>query len=215
MFDSTISTSRLRDLPSAATALASPSAPGVAAEISPEAAWDTLASYRLAVVRFLQRKCRDIHQAEDLAHDTLIKAARYSDSLGRVARPGAWLMQIAANLQRDFVRKEVRHRYLPPSDDVFGDMPGTEPIPGDVSLANYYEINGERFGEDELVEEIRVLWEQMSLRDRTVLSGYYRDGGSAELAAKNCGIDRGLVKIRLFRARRRLESDLRRRLRCA
>lgn len=189
-----------------------------AAALTPAAgddAWDVLAAYRLAVVRFLQRKCRDIHQAEDLAHDTLIKAARYSDSLSRVARPGAWLMQIAANVQRDFVRKEARHRHLPPCDDVFQDMLGSEPIPGDSSEANFYEIDGARFAEDELVSEIRRLWERMSLRDRTVLSGYYREGGSSELAAENCGIDRRLVKIRLFRARRRLESDLRRRLRCA
>ena len=208
MLDSSTSAPRLSNLPSASAALPRP-------VLSHEAAWDVLAAYRLAVVRFLQRKCRDIHQAEDLAHDTLIKAARYSDSLSRVARPGAWLMQIAANVQRDFVRKEVRHRHLPPSDDVFRDMLGTEPIPGEVAEANFYEIDGGRFAEDELVAEIRTLWEQMSVRDRTVLSGYYREGGSTELAAKNCGIERGLVKIRLFRARRRLESDLRRRLRCA
>lgn len=181
----------------------------------PEAAWEVLAAYRLSVVRFLQRKCRDIHQAEDLAHDTLIKAARYSHSLGRVSRPGAWLMQIAANVQRDFVRKEVRHRHLPPSDDVFREIEGSEPIPGEAGEANFYEVDGGRFSEDELVSQIRVLWEQMSLRDRTVLSCYYREGGSAQLAAENCGIDRSLVKIRLFRARRRLESDLRRRLCCA
>jgi RNA polymerase sigma factor (sigma-70 family) len=180
-----------------------------------DAAWDVLAEYRLAVVRFLQRKCRDIHQAEDLAHDTLIKAVRYGDSLGRVARPGAWLMQIAANVQRDFVRKEVRHRHQPPSDDVFQDILGTEPIPGEVSEANFYEIDGARFAEDDLVAEIRQLWEQMSLKDRTILSGYYREGGSSALAAQNCSIDRNLVKIRLFRARRRLESNLRQRLRCA
>ena len=211
MLDSSICASRPNDLPSVSAAL-----PVLPCEgLSHEAAWSVLAAYRLAVVRFLQRKCRDIHQAEDLAHDTLIKAARYSDSLSRVARPGAWLMQIAANVQRDFVRKEVRHRHLPPSDDVFGEVVGTEPIPGEVAEPNFYEIDGARFAEDELVSEIRTLWEQMSVRDRTVLSGYYREGGSAELAARNCGIDRGLVKIRLFRARRRLESDLRRRLRCA
>ncbi len=180
-----------------------------------EAGWDVIAGYRVAIIRFLQRKCRDIHQAEDLAHDTLIKAARYSDSLTRVARPGAWLIQIAANIQRDFVRKEVRHRWVPPSDEIFQAVAGSEPIPGDVPGGNYYEVAGQRFGEEQLVAEVRTLWQGMSVRDRTVLSSYYRDGGSSELAAENCGIDRRLVKIRLFRARRRLEADLRRRLGCA
>ncbi|WP_419190685.1 RNA polymerase sigma factor [Saltatorellus ferox] len=178
----------------------------------PSGAWELIAAYRLSVVKFLQRKCRDIHQAEDLAHDTLIKAARYGNALAHVARPGAWLMQIAANVQRDFVRKEIRHRLLPPTDDLFHEVIGTEPIPGESPGANYYEVDGQRFAEDLLVAEIRELWNGMSVRDRTVLSSYYREGGSAELAAANCGIDRNLVKIRLFRARRRLEADLRRRL---
>ncbi len=174
--------------------------------------WDLIITYRMAIVRFLERKCRDVHQAEDLAHDTLIKAARYGKALAHVARPGAWLMQIAANVQRDFVRKEVRHRLVPPSDEVFYEALSTEPIPGEAVESNYYEFQGERIAEDRLIEEIRSLWQGMSVRDRTILSGYYREGGSAEFAAMNCGIDRGLVKIRLFRARRRLEADLRRRL---
>lgn len=175
-------------------------------------AWDLIAAYRQAVVKFLQRKCRDIHQAEDLAHDTLIKAARYGNSLSHVSKPGAWLIQIAANVQRDFARKENRQRLLPSTDNLFQEVIGTEPIPGDIPDANFYEVEGRRFDEDRLVTEIRELWQGMSVRDRTILSGYYRAGGSAELAATHCGIDRSLVKVRLFRARRRLEADLRWRL---
>ncbi len=174
--------------------------------------WATIAEHREAVVTFLERRCRDVHQAEDLAHDTLLRASRYAAAMARVLRPRSWLVQIAANVQRDAARQEARMQLRPFTDPVFHNVSGTEPIPGDSGSATSYTIHGRAVDRDELVDCVHEVWGGLLERDRTVLEAYYRDGGSTGGAAEAVSVEPTLVKVRLFRARRRLESELRRRV---
>jgi DNA-directed RNA polymerase specialized sigma24 family protein len=58
---------------------------------------------------------------------------------------------------------------------------------------------------DEVLDELRP-------DDRTVLAAFYKGGQDCAAAAIQCGIPLNLVKVRLFRARRRLRGALRRKL---
>ncbi len=177
-----------------------------------DAGWAVLVALRPAVLSFLRHRCRDEHQAEDLAHDTIIRAARHRTCLSLVARPRAWAIQIAANVQRDHARRESRQRLSPPDHPVLVGLLGSEPIPGDLEPAVLYEIEGHTLDGEDLIGEVRALWGELPSRDRAVLSSYYSDEGSTRAAAEACGISHGLVKVRLFRARRRLELAVRARL---
>jgi RNA polymerase sigma-70 factor (ECF subfamily) len=48
----------------------------------------------------------DYQQAEDLTHDTFIKAYKYYGSFERRANPKTWLFSIAHNITIDFIRKQ-------------------------------------------------------------------------------------------------------------
>ncbi|MEM6672147.1 MAG: sigma-70 family RNA polymerase sigma factor [Planctomycetota bacterium] len=171
-----------------------------------------LASLRPSVVDFLRHRCRDEHQAEDLAQDTLLRAARFRSMLGKIERPRAWALQIAANLHRDQARRESWQRLLPPDHPTFGAIPGTEPVPGDDGGAERFEVEGRLLDLEDVVREVRATWAELMPRDRVVLDAYYLDGSTTEETARACRVAPRLVKVRLFRARRRLESAVRRRL---
>lgn len=175
-------------------------------------AWTLVAPHRRAVVTYLRRRCRDIGEAEDLAHDTLLRAILYGGALARVRRPRAWLVQIAANVKRDFVRKQSRVQLRPHDASEFLEIPGTEPVPGDVDEGSTYSVDGRAVDHSDLVAEVDVVWDRLPERDRRVLAAYYREGGSTRDAARAVEVSPALAKVRLFRARRRLEAALRERL---
>ena len=66
--------------------------------------------WRPALVAFFTRRVRDRHQAEDLAHDTLLRALN-SGNLGE--QPDAYVFRIAQNLLIDSTRRrQVRNSFL-------------------------------------------------------------------------------------------------------
>lgn len=175
--------------------------------------WAELIAERDHVLLFLKQRCRDDHLAEDLAHDTLLRAARHRRTLEGVRNLRGWLVQIAVNVQRDHSRKEARHRFVPADHLLFTDMVGSEPIPGDADSNMVYRISKKSIGADELYEQVEVVLGQLPVRDRRILSLVYLNEISTQDAALMEDTTPGLVKVWLFRARRRLESRVRARLR--
>ncbi|MEM9379723.1 MAG: RNA polymerase sigma factor [Planctomycetota bacterium] len=189
---------------------APPPAPSAAGD-EPHA-WGALASLRPVVLAFLRARCRDPHQAEDLTHDTLLRAARSGTPLRGVARPSAWALQIAANVHRDQARRDARQRLVPSDHAALREVIGNEPVPGDAPPQRRYDVDGRSIEGDDLMREVRGVWSRMLPRDRSILSAYYLEQGGRDRAARACGIRADLVKVRLFRARRRLELAVRARL---
>jgi DNA-directed RNA polymerase specialized sigma24 family protein len=62
------------------------------------------------------------------------------------------------------------------------------------------------------LRELAATVGELPAHDRRVLESYYGGGLCGERTARECGLPRSLVKVRLFRARRRLERLLRPRL---
>lgn len=58
--------------------------------------------------RFALSLTRDVHSAEDLAHDTMVRACERCDQLQSPGALRSWLFQIAANLWRDRLRSQAR-----------------------------------------------------------------------------------------------------------
>jgi len=174
---------------------------------SPErGCWGELVALRPKVLAFLRRRCRDEHQAEDLTQETLLRAARHGDHFHRIERPLSWALQVAANVHLDHARKESWQHLSPPDHPAFLLIPGTESVPGDAAAPDLYRIEGEEVDGEDLALAVRAVWPRLLERDRVVLSAFYAEGGCTASAAAACGVSRDLVKVRLFRARRRLHA---------
>ena len=83
-------------------------------------------------------------------------------------------------------------------------MPGEGP--GEGTGSDLFKVGGIELDGEDLAAAVRTVWGDLLERDRIVLSAYYADGGGTVAAAAACGVQRELVKVRLFRARRRLHD---------
>ncbi len=140
------------------------------------------------------RILRSRENAEDITQEAFIKAFGSLDQLKDPAKFGAWLAVIASNLARNYLKREKRI-YLTDED----------PAPSGEGEAAQTEDQALRALELEQVREAikRLPPEQYQV----VVLQFYYDLKVEEIAAM-IGIRPGTVKSRLFRARRRLASDL-------
>ncbi|GAA0379674.1 RNA polymerase sigma factor [Bacillus horti] len=60
--------------------------------------------YSDAIFKFILMMTHDYQQAEDLTHETFIKAYRFHDSFNRNSSPKTWLYKIAHNVTIDALR---------------------------------------------------------------------------------------------------------------
>jgi RNA polymerase sigma-70 factor (ECF subfamily) len=175
--------------------------------------WSGLAEMRPVVGRFLARHCRDQSEVDDLAQEALLRASRYRKSLIDAARLRPWLLRIALNVLRDHVRRERRLPRTEVDQDLFELIEGREGVPGESREDLQVQLDGA------VVEKPRALVHlcdakgELRPRDRVVLDSHYEAGRSCRETAFVCEIPHALVKVRLFRARKRLQRALRSRLR--
>lgn len=162
------------------------------------------------VVRYLLRRCRDESEADDLAQETLVRAARYRHRQRDRLRP--WLVQIAANVFRDHVGRTRRGPAFTGDDALLESVSETpEDTTWPVDAGETIDLDGEAVDEELLLADLRSAVEELRHADRAVIAGYYGAGLSTAALAGRCGISASLVKVRLFRVRRRLERTLRER----
>jgi RNA polymerase sigma-70 factor (ECF subfamily) len=64
--------------------------------------------YRQPILRYLERLVRQRETAEDLCHETFIKALRHWDGRDRLLSERAWLYRIATNTALDYLRQQRR-----------------------------------------------------------------------------------------------------------
>lgn len=169
--------------------------------------WNGLVEQRQMLIRVLKRRCVDRSIAEDLAHDTLLRAARYRPSHLDLDRVPAWLQRIAMNVLNDHLRREYRcPRPEGGGEEQLEFIEGREQPPGDDLHA------GERYalGEASLCREdaLRHMFDNLqglNDRDRRALSRAYVGTATAVVDETETRAKR---KARLFRARRRLRRAI-------
>ncbi|HED65727.1 MAG TPA: sigma-70 family RNA polymerase sigma factor [Planctomycetes bacterium] len=160
----------------------------------------------------LGRQLRDPNEMEDVIGETYLRAVRYQARLRDPEKVRGWLLQISRNVLAD--RKRLEQRWVTCS---FGEDPETageilepaeEPAEDRPALA----MGAYRIEEEDAAAILEQEVARMPESDRRLLHSFYGGSESCREAAAEVGVPVRLVKVRLFRARRRLCRALRHRL---
>ena len=150
-----------------------------AIEVLYQAHHDTIRAY-------LTRLVDDRALAEDLCHETFIKALRGWNQSARVTNDVAWLDRIATNTAYDHLRRRRRIRFIPLGE-------AAQPPNGAPSMES-------RMDEQEPVQRALA---QLPAQARRLLVLCACAGHSAEEVAATLGCSQNAVRLRLLRARER------------
>jgi RNA polymerase sigma factor (sigma-70 family) len=175
--------------------------------------WTGLESLRPDVRAAVARRCRSRRvEIEDVVQEALLRAARYRHKLIDPERLRAWVIRIGLNVLRDQVRRDLRMPRIEKGDDIFDLLEGREEIPGDPPEDDALEAEGEMFERCAVMRHLDRAFEELPRGDRRVLTAYYErhDASRRASCVREAGAE--LFKVRVHRARGRLERSLRKRL---
>lgn len=181
------------------------SARGAAVEDRVRHDWDGLEGWRATLVARLGPHCRDANEVEDLVQETLLRAARHRRAVRDPERFRAWLLRIAFNALRDLRRRARLAGAVPLEEAVDVPAEPARETPADVR------IGGWLVPWDEALEHLRSVRDELREDDLRLLDAYYA-ADDPHASVRAAGVPSRLVKVRLFRARGRLRSALRRRV---
>jgi RNA polymerase sigma-70 factor, ECF subfamily len=146
-----------------------------------------------SVLSFILLMVKDFQQAEDLTHDTFVKAYLYYDSFKHYSSEKTWLFSIAHNLTVDFLRKRRPTTFL---KEIFLMKKDNNPLPEEII----------RLKEDSL-ELYNALGEIKDTYTQVIILRKIK-GFSIEDTAKILGWSESKVKSTLFRAIPALKKQL-------
>jgi RNA polymerase sigma-70 factor (ECF subfamily) len=89
--------------------------------------------YNDSIFKYISMMIKDYQQAEDLTHDTFIKAYKYHHSFERKANPKTWLFSIAHNTTLDYIRKKKPIRLF---RDFLLKKKDLSPLPEEIAEVN-------------------------------------------------------------------------------
>jgi len=143
------------------------------------------------LLAYLIRLVGDHAAAEDLCHETFLKAFRSWDQQTEVVNGNAWLRRIATNTAYDYLRRRRRIHFTPLDEAI-------QPPSGAHSMES-------RLHEQEPVRRVLA---QLSPQARQLLLSASAGHSTGELAAALQCSDTA-VRLRLFRARRQFRQAYR------
>jgi len=154
--------------------------------------------FRVRVTRYIRYLIRDAAEAEDLAQETLIKAYRLRNTLRDSAALESWLYQIATHISIDRLRQRARtiaRQVETPVEEL--------PI-ADRARPSALTI----IQQTEMGECVQRYVAELSDAYRAVLLLHDEDGLTADEIARVLDLPLTTVKMRLHRARQKLQARL-------
>lgn len=182
-----------------------------------ELSWEGLDQHLRVLRSFLARHCRDLNEADDVAQETLLRAARFRARVEDPAKLRSWLLRIASSVLKDHVRRERRLPRIEGSDELFERTEGREVEPGDWEPAALISIGGQLVLREQLTAELRLALDEVAGPDRSALARCYGADvvrECAEQVPEVAAATPARRKQQLFRARRRLYRRLAARVAC-
>ncbi|HVS18551.1 MAG TPA: sigma-70 family RNA polymerase sigma factor [Planctomycetota bacterium] len=169
-----------------------------------ECGWTGLIDLERDLRAFLGRRCRDESELDDVVQETFLRAARFRNSVQDARNLRGWTLRIGGNVLRDRQRRESRL----PRQAAAGvlELESLENPLGahDEEHERALHVGGRWVEHSEAVRVLRAALALLGAHDRAVLAAYYEHGATTAQIALELDLPRELVKVRLFRARRRL-----------
>jgi len=176
-------------------------------ETKANSGWCGLEEHRDALRGYLKSRCADENDIHDIIQESFLRAARYRRVPMDSGRMRGWLMRIASNVQVDKTRSRSRgpSTGLPP--EIW------ETVGERVQEETRFSWSGGQLVMGEALDCLDAARKEMREQDRSVLHEFYVQRSGTEDIASRLGVSQSMVKVRLFRARRRLKSLLEKRFR--
>ncbi|MFT4649183.1 MAG: RNA polymerase sigma-70 factor (ECF subfamily) [Glaciecola sp.] len=169
--------------------------------------WSGLEEHRTSLQRYLQSRCTDENDIADIIQESFLRAARYRRVPMDSSRLRGWLMRIASNVQVDKARGGSRGPTNGLAPEIWENI--GEPVQEEARFS----WGGGSVVMEEALVCLRAAESELREQDRKVLDEYYLRGSGTDEIAGRLGVSSSMVKVRLFRARRRLKSLLEKRFR--
>ncbi len=139
---------------------------------------------------------RNREDAEEVAQDTFVKAFKALDSFKREARFSTWLYRIAYNAAISRSRKK-QHEFTAIDENMI------ENYTTDVVSKSINELDA-----DEQVSAINTLMGKLPEEENLLLTLFYKKEKSVEEISEITGYSQSNVKVKLYRIRKRMYTDL-------
>jgi RNA polymerase sigma-70 factor (ECF subfamily) len=143
-------------------------------------------------------------QVEELSQEVFIKAFQSLAAWRQAGHFRAWLSVIAVRTCYDYWRKHYRSREVPMSALSEAHREWLDRVLTDASETSWQEMTRRR----EAREILDWALDQLSAADRMVLELVHLEGQSVKAAARQLGWTVANVKVRAFRARRKINKLL-------
>jgi len=155
--------------------------------------------YREPMRRYVQSLTRSAAEAEELTQEVFLRAHRSLDTLRERGALSAWLYRIATNVAVDWLRQQP-----PPVRQVSDEEADSPDELMDTSGESLQTVVEQR----EMSACVQGYLEELSDDYRAVIILHDIDGMTAPEIAQLLGATVGAVKIRLHRARKKLQAAL-------
>jgi RNA polymerase sigma-70 factor, ECF subfamily len=196
------SSSRAASLEEAAVGSRLAGDPGAASGSSRVSSGDVFASYHAKIRRYILSMVHDPVEADDLTQDVFLQVHRKLSSVRDPDAVVSWLYRIATHVCYDRFRKASRQ---PKTESIdVGDTAGGSSL-GDIAD----QLNlGRVLEQTEMSACVRSYIEDLSTEYQQVILLHDLEGLSNPQIAEMLGVSLDAIKIRLHRARRKLQVAL-------
>lgn len=165
-----------------------------------------LRAYERLVAADLVRRL-PAQDVQEVAQDAFVRVYRSLPSFQRRVPLRSWVLAIARRAAMDFWRRKYRHPETP-LGDLAGDDGDEPPIEDLAAYQAHQEASREEEARTLRREWLQAALDRLSPDDRAVITLVELEERSMEEAARELGCGLSAVKVRAFRARRRLKDWL-------
>ena len=158
--------------------------------------------YEKRFLNFLFRFVNNRSVAEDICQQALLRIYRNRKKYRNTGKCSTWMYTIAANLARDWLRKNRRFKFV--SLDV--------PVSENTDIIDFYEspepTSSKRLEDKELAQMVQKAIDSLPEHQQLAILLSHYDNLNYHEIAKIMGCSKGTVKSRIFRAKSRLKDLL-------
>lgn len=167
-----------------------------------DTAFDILVEkYQKSVHALAWQKIGDFHYAEEITQDTFLRAYQKLSTLKNPSQFLGWLYVIANRLCLKWLRKHKPEKHLQSLEDTPMEDVAKSAYTDYVSEQRETEATEHRF------EIVRKLLEKLPDGERTVVTLHYLGEMTTKEISKSLGVSVETIKVRLYRARKRLREE--------